>query len=560
MKIAIVGGGPKGMYGFERLAAQFAAHPPPTPVEIHVFNRTVHFGSGDIYRPDQPDYLLINYALGNIDAWIDAPPHAVAPQTPSLFEWLHAKKGLSIDVCDYASRGLVGEYLEACFRAIADNLPARVTGRYFVGEVVDLWQEAGGHRLTLRDEGVQSSLFQHVLLTTGHPRNRPISQPNTIPFIYPVNPTLTTIPAGKTVVIKGMGLTFVDAVLALTEGKGGTFRREFGQLSYQPSGDEPTAIYAYSRSGLPMLPRPPHVGASAIKLRYLTEEALGNRPIDFSADLRPLLEQEMIYAYYRVLLRPYGIDLEAAKSFNEVTEIIEHFHQLNWTLERFNPTTFLDPLHQTAPLKPLAQHHFILDYLRKGVAAALRGLENDPLAAVTAVWRRATPVFQRAFRFGGLTPRSHRYFMENYASALNRVAFGPPIESMEKMIALAESGILRFDFSRGGSDEISADLYIDARIPKISYKHNDSPLYQNLLKRGLAQPFTNADSTDSYQPGCLAIDECGRLISTDGNATNITLYGTPTEGIVYDNDSLSRHCNNFASAWAASINQLCFQN
>ena len=57
--------------------------------------------------------------------------------------------------------------------------------------------------------------------------------------------------------MKGIGLTFIDAVLSLTEGRGGTFERmPDGRLSYRASGGEPATILPFSRSGLPMAPKP----------------------------------------------------------------------------------------------------------------------------------------------------------------------------------------------------------------------------------------------------------------------------------------------------------------
>lgn len=39
------------------------------PVEIHWFNETTHFSSGNNYRMDEPDYLLINNCIENINMW-----------------------------------------------------------------------------------------------------------------------------------------------------------------------------------------------------------------------------------------------------------------------------------------------------------------------------------------------------------------------------------------------------------------------------------------------------------------------------------------------------------
>lgn len=586
--IAIVGCGPKGLYGFERLAAQFRAFPPSQPVEIHLFNRTKNFGSGDIYDPSQPDYLWINYAIGNINMWIDEQPAPVVENPQALTAWLRQQKGLNVTETDFTSRAQVGEYLQDGFRAILNNLPAEVTVRCFVGNVVDCWLEKDAYRLQMASDGQTLTLpayYKELLLATGHPRNAPkatwmqFSRSRAgvqyVPFIYPVEPNLNKVPAKESVIIKGMGLTFVDAVLALTEGRNGRFTQKNDHYIYHPSGLEPNAIYPYSRSGLPMLPRAGQVGAPQQALHFFTHDALqtlskNGRKVDFEKELWPLLTQEMMVAYYQVLLRNQGAPpLDPSDTFAEIMARIDRFHQQYPHSERFNVKDFFDPLNGRTPLSPADLHQFIFTYWHDGVQSAEAGETKSPTAAVMAVWRLATAVFRRVYAFGGLTATSHQQFLETYAGSLNRVTFGPPVPNVKKLLALASAGILRFDFCRGArvvcdeengrfllqynDHQVEASSLIDARIPKNSLTQNCSPLVDNLLKRGLAQPFVNADETGRYQPGCLALSAEGYLLDENGHKPTIAVTGTPTEGVVYDNDSLSRHCNNFVSYWAAEV-------
>lgn len=93
---------------------------------------------------------------------------------------------------------------------------------------------------------------------------------------------------------------------------------------------------------------------------------------------------------------------------------------------------------------------------------------------------------------------------------------------------------------------------VDARIPKPRSAKNWSPLFTNMNRHGLLRVY---GSESKYQVGCPEIDLSGRAIDVNGRVVRqVTLYGTPTEGgVVYDNDTLSRKRNNFASTWAASI-------
>lgn len=610
-RIAIIGGGPKGTYGFERLAAQFNASPIERPVEIHIFNRTPHFGSGEIYRHDQPDYLLINFSIGNIDMWLDEAPAAVVPEPLSLFQWLKRElwSSRSFDANAYAPRATVGQYLTAGFEAIRAHLPPNVSLSTIVGEVVDIYTRDEGYYLSLATADGQTrhlpDCYDSILLATGHPRPARtntthrlrqfasnLSHPGGyVPFVYPVERALGPIAAGSTVAIKGMGLTFVDTVLALSEGRGGRFERtgDKGSLTYIPSGNEPAKMIPFSRSGLPMLPRGPAFGPPKRRLKFFTPQRIqrirteiGGEALDFELHLLPLIEAEMIAAYYEILFRNHGAGLVTDSAQDEFEAIealavqVDDFHRRNPEEPRFTIASFLDPLEKSPGESPHSHHKAVLGYLCRGIFEARLGEEASPWMAAAAVWRYATPLFGEIFAFGGLTSDSQRHFEEHYCSPLSRVTFGPPIESMEKVEALARQGFIDFGHSRQGwvapdpeaggfrigsdhtgAEKVAASL-IDARIPKVSILNESAPLYQRMLERGMIQPFANRTLPvgDDYQPGCMALSSHGAVIDGQGRVNeSIVATGTPTEGITFDNDTLSPARNNFVSGWARRIRE-----
>ena len=105
--------------------------------------------------------------------------------------------------------------------------------------------------------------------------------------------------------------------------------------------------------------------------------------------------------------------------------------------------------------------------------------------------------------------------------------------------------------SSDGNKRVAIDYLIDARIPRTSLNSESAPLYRSLSEQGVVRPFQNKNATYTYRPGCMDLDTNGHPIGKNGSPIqDITVYGTPTEGVVYDNDTLSRRRNDFASGWA----------
>lgn len=595
-KIAIIGGGPKGIYGFERLAAWFKVNPPSKETEIHIFNRSNSFGAGENYRVGQPEYLLINNPVGDVNMWTEESPAPVVPHPLSLTEWINQNENQYVTDHDYVSRAMVGRYLANGFVSIASNLPEKVVGKYTVGEVTDIYKDSGKYALCMKTGAYEkehgTERYDHILLATGHPKNKKTKEQlkyqsfsdnhigmEYIPFIYPVENMLSDIPPGCSVGIKGIGLTFVDAVLALTEGKGGLFQRDeiTKKLNYLPSGYEPKMILPFSRSGLPMLPRRSLPGEVS-RLRFFTVPALQDMKIggklDFNQQIWPLLKQEMIFAFYDILMKEAGVTegLSEFNNFENLQRSVNKYHSKYPELKRFNPERFLDPLQDEQPLNGQTFHQFTLSQYNFYLNEARKGELKSPTAAVTAVWRKAASLFCELYSFGGLTPESQKCFDRSFRGKLNRVTFGPPIDSAEKIYALMEFGILNFETARNSSVSLdekagsftlesrqkknrhSVQYLVDARIPKMSLVNDCSSLFRSLLNRGLITVYENSTDQETYQTGAINITREGFVIDNQGSVNfDIAVTGTPTEGITFDNDTLSRNRNNFVDNWAEHI-------
>lgn len=598
-KVAIIGGGPKGIFGFERLTAWLKIHPPSERTEIHIFNRSDSFGAGENYRTEQPSYLLMNNPVGDINMWGEEKPRPVVPQPLSFPVWLCRTAGINILSNDYTTRAMAGRYLSHGFNLIVSNLPENVYGKYIVGEVVDIYNDSGKYSLSLKAEGdenyhCQADRYDHILLATGHPKHRETKQAlifqsfadehvkaGYIPFVYPAETVFSKLPPNCRVGMIGMGLTFVDAVLALTEGKGGRFERDekTEKLLYLPSGEEPKVIFPFSRSGLPMIPRrsiPNEYNGLSFFTRSALQRCESGKKSNFEQQIWPLLRQEMIYAYYDIAMKNAGYagGLSGCDDFEDVERFVAEYHKKYSSGIRFDAEKFLDPLQETEFHKGKTHNQYIKSLYNYYLQESRKGELRSPLAAVTAVWRKASSLFCEVYSFGGLTPESQRYFDYSIRGQLNRVTYGPPVKSAEKLYALMESGMLNFDAARNpdlvlddknglfileSSPECiryPVQYLVDARIPKVSLANDPGPLFRNLLNRGLITIYENRYGKEVYQPGAVNITRQGFVIDkNDSINRGIAVTGTPTEGITFDNDTLSRDRNNFVDSWAEFISK-----
>lgn len=574
-RIGIIGFGPKGFYGFERLTAHLSQHTFQQHIEIHIFNTTEFFAAGDVYRNDQPEYLIMNYANRNINCWSLQEPLSNVEKTVGFVSWLKNNGYTNAAPGDYAPRKVVGDYLVHCFEGVVDSLPETIKVITHIGSVANVENNEESYLVigSYRNMGNEFSIdCQNLLFTTGHhsfksQHNKTLKNKNRIDFIYPVDEKLSSITPHSLVAVKGFGLTAIDAILALTEGRGGEFKKnEKGVLKYISSGKEPYKIYPFSRTGLPMVPRNGSP-TSEMKLHYFNETVVENfkenRPISLNSTLLPLFKKEFYFAFYTALFNSHGHQLYFDEDFTVIENQVKYFHEDNPECPVFNWETIVDPFKDESVLSSVV----IQVYLEFLLEEAKRGEDKSPFMAAVAVWREISPIFNELYSFGGLDAVSHKEFDTYYFGLFNRLSYGPPVKNSQKILALCKAGLLDFSFAKSASitvneelnsfslkvengQETEIDYHINATISRAKGKGFENELYENLKRNKLIVEFENKLNT-SYKPGCLTLNHQGNPINENGLINpNITFYGTPTEGITFDNDTLSRTRNDFATGWA----------
>jgi uncharacterized NAD(P)/FAD-binding protein YdhS len=584
--VTIIGMGPRGLSVFERIAAIAGSR--QLLLDI-ILVEPGECGPG-VHGMRQPQHLLINTIASQVTLFPapGAVRHAPVCATPSLTAWarqagyrrvgerfyrLGDHGGADITEADYLPRSLLGEYLAWAYQQIAAALPASTTLTHHRLRAADLWQQPDG-RCAIELESGFMVTSDFVFLTTGHGRNLPSdvdawlgkfaqdharynSRLGFVRHVYPLD-KLERIGADARVAIQGLGLSAHDVIAELTTGRGGVFAQGEQGLLYRRSGREPQltlcsrnclpyAARGVNQKGLDGRHQPHYFTPDAVDaLRRMALSGRGSRQLDFDRELLPLLKREMAWVYRATLAlaAPDGAVPDPA-AFVPSAQDEALIDELLFPL-RGRQFATLDDF-----------RHFFTGWLRDDLAEARLGNVGSAVKAATDVLRDVRATLQAAIEHGGLTPSSHRKFLNVYHPAINRAAFGPPLRRNQELLALLDAGVVtivsgpdstididEYDSTYvlgskfgGGTVKHPVDVLVIARLDGFFPETDESLLIRNILKRGLVRPYYNG----VFHPGGIEIDTDCRPVDARGKAAaGIWALGYPVEGAHYYTHALPR--------------------
>lgn len=247
-RVAILGGGPSGMFMFKRLLESNN-----NKLSITVFERKNELGSGMPYSIEGANKEHITNVSANEIPLI----------VTSIAEWIHilpeeqlAEYGINRDHFNeykVLPRLLFGQYLKAQFEmlqkaAVRQGLPFEVLYNSEVTDIIDHPEKA---KTTVEINSTSYHQFDKVIVCTGH--NWPRKNEGVIPgyFDSPYPPSKLSIPIHHPVAIKGSSLTAVDAIRTLARQNGTFLKDEQGKLRYElNSKDSDFRLVLHTRNGM----------------------------------------------------------------------------------------------------------------------------------------------------------------------------------------------------------------------------------------------------------------------------------------------------------------------
>jgi len=510
--IAIVGAGPRGLSALEQLCTQWDNSGTAGKLRIEIFEPSEHPGAGLVYALEQ-----------NINNWLNVPERLIdLPRRdlckvnqqqidafPSYWEFSNLKPDqLSPHQADkYPTRAELGQYLHARFQSIAKPLIEQSTLTWHQKSVTSIHHDKIRWHVCTRDG--DAVVVDELVIAAGHQpteldeqlaawveyvKNQSQIRCFTTPFPVEQVKDYVSACANAKVALRGFGLSTIDVMKALTEGLGGSYVADDTRataLRYQASGNEAHSIIPFSLDGLPPCPKPLSLFHDQIytlsntQLERLSQSLYQAFSGAASGDLKHQLIEQMAILSTEVFSGLGSLAQEHDLSRNELTDLVSEY--LTET---------------TAPTHALFDCDLPITEALVGYIEMASG--NAPISldyCLGQVWRHAQPTLYKAlsYRLRHIPEQAEIIALDE---RMKRYAFGPPVASIERVIALQNADILKLDIINNPELQLTKDgwlleteaatnqarIMVNTVLDSTRVNKVESALFASLLEQDIVEP------------------------------------------------------------------------
>ncbi|WPC17079.1 FAD/NAD(P)-binding protein [Pediococcus inopinatus] len=585
MKLALIGAGPRNLMALERLLA-WNRRMPVKNLDIHLFDPAGI--AGRVWQPDQPQELIMNSLAAKITLFTDHTIEMEGPVLPgpTLFEWSQRsgnqfilehhyqnEKAFLNEIShlttnSYASRGLFGIYQEWYYQQLLKDLPDSVTVTFHLERVTGI-QRLTGHtyKVNFDDtaetfDGISMALGEGLAQASDSEKElAQFASENNLTYLrsgYAAEQNFDKIPAKSNVLLRGLGLNFMDAMIMLTAHRGGNFQRlDDDSLIYKPSGTEPK-IYAGPGRGFPYHARgfdQKSIGETR-PLYFLSNQIVAHM-IDKQEQMSgqkflDLIYSDVICTYYtKLVAQKYtGVsahEFEQALQKDPLSQQVLDDYGISQE-DRFNLENLAHPEGNAKTADDLQK--VMIQYLEKDIAEAKRGNKMSPFSSAMETLRELRTNIRKVITYKLISDDDYaKYILGGFNSLNSFLAVGPPILRLEQLLALIKAGVVEIlgpkltvetnqqhflAYSKQFSDrKVEVDGVIEARLASVDIRISTNPLIQDLLETGMARPYElHFKDGSTKQLGSMDVTtETAEMIDNDGNPVpNVYIWGISTEG------------------------------
>ncbi|TKC09168.1 FAD/NAD(P)-binding protein [Pedobacter frigoris] len=501
-KIAILGGGPSGLFMYKRLVESGRKH-----LDIHIFERKAYLGAGMPYSHEGAnDEHITNVSdneipriFNSIAEWVETAPVELLERFNINAENFNEYKVLP--------RLFFGAYLSAQFDLLCDKAGGTgiCTTVHLETNVTGILDRPENQCVQVEVDGDQRNDFDHVVVCIGH--NWPKKLEGKIPGYYdsPYPPLKLKKRLNHAVAIKGSSLTAIDAIRTIAR-ENGTFAEDAeGKLTFCL--DEASAdfrIVMHSRNG--MLP--------AVRF-HLEDSHLGKDGLLSKAEL------EMHIAGNDGFI---SLDFLFEKNFKET--FIERKPEFYEQIKGMNIETFVDAMMQKRErMDPF-------ELLKKEYAEAEKSIENRE----SIHWKEMLAVLSFAMNYPAkyLSAEDMLRLQKVLMPLISIVIAFVPQSSCRDLMALHDAGLLSLVSVGDDSEVESLDSggveyhYTDEHHDEVTHHYEtfidcvgqpalafeDFP-FRDLIDKGVVSPARLRFR--SQQEGKAQVDKKNELVSIDHN-------------------------------------------
>ena len=409
-RVAIVGGGPSGLFMFKRLVDAKR-----TEIDITIFEQKNRLGAGMPYSAEGAnDEHITNVSSNEIPLLITPLADWIKKTPKDTLDKFHVDPE-RFNEFKVLPRLLFGQYLTQQFDLLQKQ--AKETGIEFEirynSQVTDIIDQPEQENILVEIASGTLFEFDQVIICTGHhwPRKYEGSIPNYFDSPYP--PIKLALKLDHPVAIKGSSLTAVDAIRTLARHNGTFNKDQQGMLSYQTLDQSPNfKLILHTRNG--MLP--------AVRF-HLEDSHLSN---DF------LLSKEEIAAHIKTNNGFLSLDYVFEKDFKEPIRYKESvfYDQIkDMTLEEF--------VSKMMELRERLDPFQLLEAEYKEAEKSIRRKES-------VYWKEMLGVLSFALNYPAkhLSAEDMQRLQQSLTPLISIVIAYIPQSSSEELLALHRAGVL----------------------------------------------------------------------------------------------------------------------
>ena len=357
--------------------------------------------------------------------------------------------------------------------------------------------------------------------------------------------------------LRGFGLTMIDVMRYLTINDFGNFKvinKDTFETIYYKSKVQDLKLFPSSLDGLPLVPKP--LNESIDKWYQPTEKELDLFKSEIEAVSQHRTETDSIdfltHPIAKITSRVF-LDLKEKSLAHTLSSSELEIIVLNW-------------LNDDNYSHPLIQDHNISTYklIQNYIDMALGTIPISLDYCIGQVWRHCQPTLYKTFshtkvnndiieKVIALDERSKRY------------SYGPPIESMQQVLALVDANILILDFvndpninliaegwilTNSKNKSVSCSVMINSVLDAPKLLEVNTPLIKNLLQNDLIQPIHSKLGIETTADGYV-------ITPKDKDDVPIAVLGRLAKGSVIGVDAILECFGPRIEDWAkAYVKQL----